>query len=55
MYAERFKVVKFFLAASNKYRVYQKRLVFEIQVGHVYSDLIVLICVEFMIRHKNAS
>jgi hypothetical protein len=31
----------------------KKRLVFEIQISHNYSDLIVLNCVELMIRDKN--
>ena len=31
------------------------RLVFEIQISHNYSDLIVLTCVELMIRAKNVS
>ncbi len=30
------------------YNVYKKRLVFEIQISHNYSDLIVLKCVELM-------
>ena len=30
----------------------KKRLVFEIQISHNYSDLIVLKCVELMIRDK---
>ena len=30
-------------------------LVFEIQISHNYSDLIVLKCVELMIREKNVS
>ncbi len=33
----------------------KKRLVFEIQISHNYSDLIVLKCVELMIRDKNVS
>ena len=35
--------------------VYKKRLVFEIQISHNYSDLIVLKCVELTIRGKNVS
>ena len=37
------------------YSVYKKRLLFEIQISHNYSDLIVLKCVELMIRDKNMS
>ena len=33
----------------------KKRLVFEIQISHNYSDLIVLNCVELMIRDENVS
>ncbi len=33
----------------------KKRLVFEIQISHNYSDLIVLKCVELMIRDKSVS
>ncbi len=33
----------------------KKRLVFEIQISHNYSDMIVLNCVELMIRDKNVS
>ena len=33
----------------------KKRLVFEIQISHNYSDLIVLNCVELLIRDKNMS
>ena len=35
--------------------VSKKRLVFEIQISHNYSDLIVLKCVELMIRDKSVS
>ena len=35
--------------------VYKKRLVFEIEISHNYSDLIVLNCVELMIRDTNVS
>ncbi len=35
--------------------VSKKGLVFEIQISHNYSDLIVLKCVELMIRDKNVS
>ena len=41
--------------AFCKYSVYKKRLVFEIQISHKYIDLIVLKCVELMIRDKNVS
>jgi hypothetical protein len=33
----------------------KKRLVFEIQISHNYSDLIVLNCVELRIRDENLS
>ena len=33
----------------------KKRLVFEIQISHNYSDLIVLNCVELMISDENMS
>ncbi len=33
----------------------KKRLPFEIQISHTYSDLIVLKCVELMIRDKSVS
>ncbi len=33
----------------------KKRLVFEIQISHNYSDVIVLKCVELMIRDKSVS
>ena len=37
------------------YKKNRLRLVFEIQISHNYSDLIVLKCVELMIRDKNVS
>ena len=38
------------------YSVYKKKaIVFEIQISHNYSDLIVLNCVELMIRDENMS
>ena len=36
----------------HNYSVYKKRLVFEIQISHNYSDLIVLKCIELMIRKR---
>ena len=37
------------------YSVYKKKATFEIQISHNYSDLIVLKCVELMIRDKSVS
>ena len=40
---------------TNRPECHSIRLVFEIQISHNYSDLIVLNCVELMIRDKNMS
>ncbi len=41
-----------FLLQAPTQTFIKKRLVFEIQISHNYSDLIVLNCVELMIRDK---
>ncbi len=48
-------LMSFQTISSINYSVYKKRLVFEIQISHNYIDLIVLKCVELMIRDKNVS
>ncbi len=45
----------FLLTLCSVYKKKRLRLVFEIQISHNYSDLIVLKCVELMIRDKNLS